>query len=80
VNILNFNAFAIAAGKRERITGEEGGKVVETEVKKEGIIKIGDGKTVAVEGEEEEVEKEAPTSPPPNELGGIPQPHTPPHS
>ncbi len=41
-NILNFDAFAIAAGKREeRITGEEGVKVVETEVEKEGIIKTG---------------------------------------
>ena len=39
VNILNFDAFAIAAGKRERITGEEGEKVVEAEVEKEGIIK-----------------------------------------
>ena len=39
VNILNFDAFAIAAGKRERITGEEGEKMVEAEVKKEGIIK-----------------------------------------
>ena len=40
MQVLNFDAFAIAAGKREeRITGEEGGKVVETEVEKEGIIK-----------------------------------------
>ena len=78
-NILNFDAFAIAVGKREeRIKSEEGGKVVKSEVEKEGIIKSGDGKTVAVEGEEEE--KEAPTSPPPNEFWGIPQPPSPPHS
>ena len=56
-NILNFDAFAIAEGKRaERITGREGGKVVKAEVEKEEIIKTEDGKAVAVEGEEEEKE------------------------
>ena len=41
-NILNFDAFAIAVGKREeRIKGEEGEKVVKTEVEKEEIIKTG---------------------------------------
>ena len=59
MNILNFDAFAIAAGKREeRIKGEEGGKVVEAEVEKEGIIKTRDGKTVAVEEEEKEMKNQ----------------------
>ena len=40
-HILNFDTFAIAAGKGERIKGEEGGKVVNAEVEKEGIIKTG---------------------------------------